>query len=81
MEIIDENKEQVNKVKEELKDDANKIKDINKELNTSETIKELKDIADNRGMSLSLYSTAIINEVDKVEDKFNAEECPDDEDF
>ena len=84
--IINENKEQVNKVKEELKDDANKIKDINKELNTSETIKELKDIADNRGLSLSLYSTAIINEVDSIEelknkDKFIAEDSLDDEDF
>jgi hypothetical protein len=85
--IIDENKEQVNKVKEELKDDANKIKDINKELNSSETIKELKDIADNRGMSLSLYSTHVINEVDKVQkaeeidDKFIAEDSLDDEDF
>ena len=84
--IIDENKEQVNKVKEELKNDINKIKDINEDLKTSETIKELKDIADNRGMSLSLYSTHIINEVESFEDlknkdKFIAEDSLDDEDF
>jgi hypothetical protein len=87
--IIDENKEQVDKLKEELKDDSKKIEAINKNLNAAEVIEELKDIADNRGMSLNLYSTSVINEVDTIEDKnrdkFVAEECPedilDDEDF
>lgn len=75
--IIDGNKEQVNKIQEELKDDINKAKEIKEELKEEEAVKELKDIADNRGMSLNLYSTHVIKEVDK----FDSDDTLDDEGF